>query len=106
MIPVLATAALVVIVTAMLTGHIAHPRRITATTPGTAAEDRAAIEEHDMPKPPPEPDFVRFPALAVACPECGSAPGVLCTSHSGTRYRRSDVHQARTAAYNAQRTAQ
>ncbi|MFH8598151.1 zinc finger domain-containing protein [Streptomyces rimosus] len=43
----------------------------------------------------------RFPALAVACPACGSAPGVLCTSHSGTRVRRSDVHQARTAAHAA-----
>ncbi|MFJ1782570.1 hypothetical protein ACIOKA_38325 [Streptomyces anulatus] len=44
----------------------------------------------------------RFPALAVACPACGSAPGVLCTSHSGTRVRRNDAHQARTAAHRAQ----
>lgn len=45
-----------------------------------------------------------FPALAVACPACGSQPGQLCTSHSGTRVRRSDVHQARTAAHRAQTT--
>ncbi|WP_159024730.1 zinc finger domain-containing protein [Streptomyces sp. CB02613] len=46
-----------------------------------------------------------FPALAVACPSCGSAPGVLCTSHSGTRVRRNDVHQTRTAAHAAARQA-
>jgi hypothetical protein len=40
-----------------------------------------------------------LPALAVACPDCGSQPGALCTSHSGTRVRRNDVHQNRTAAY-------
>ncbi|MGW1219496.1 zinc finger domain-containing protein [Streptomyces californicus] len=51
-------------------------------------------------------DAPRFPALAVACPTCGSAPGVLCTSHSGTRVRRNDVHQARTRAHSAaQQTA-
>ncbi|MFD3663982.1 hypothetical protein ACFWVF_25920 [Streptomyces sp. NPDC058659] len=38
------------------------------------------------------------PALAVACPACDSQPGALCTSHSGTRPRRHDVHRARTAA--------
>lgn len=48
------------------------------------------------------PASSHFPALAVACPACGSTPGVLCTSHSGTRVRRSDVHQARTAAHRAQ----
>lgn len=42
------------------------------------------------------------PAIKVACPECGSAPDQLCTSHNGTRQRRSDVHQARTAAHLAQ----
>ncbi len=46
-----------------------------------------------------------FPALAVACPSCGSAPGALCTSHSGTRTRRNDVHQARTAALAAAQQA-
>lgn len=45
-----------------------------------------------------------LPALAVACPSCGSAPGVLCTSHGGTRPRRHDVHQTRTAAFAAQQT--
>lgn len=49
-----------------------------------------------------DPDHIaRFPALAVACPACGSQPGALCTSHSGTRERRNDVHQARTRAYAA-----
>ncbi|WP_369265810.1 zinc finger domain-containing protein [Streptomyces harbinensis] len=43
----------------------------------------------------------KLPALSVPCPACGSAAGQLCTSHSGTRLRRSDVHQARTAAYTA-----
>lgn len=47
----------------------------------------------------------RFPALAVACPACGSAPGVLCTSHAGTRPRRNDVHQARTRAHAAAQQA-
>ena len=45
-----------------------------------------------------------LPAISVACPRCGSAPGELCTSHSGTRLRRSDVHQARTAAYIEENT--
>lgn len=40
-----------------------------------------------------------FPALAVPCPSCGSAPGHLCTSHGGTRTRRHDVHQTRTTAF-------
>ncbi|MFJ1900485.1 hypothetical protein [Streptomyces sp. NPDC088115] len=42
------------------------------------------------------------PALPVARPSCGSAPGQLCTSHGGTRTRRHDVHQTRTAAHRAQ----
>ncbi|WP_405393477.1 hypothetical protein OG596_38260 (plasmid) [Streptomyces sp. NBC_01102] len=42
------------------------------------------------------------PALAVACPACGAEPGALCTSHSGTRPRRHDVHQARTRAAQVQ----
>lgn len=41
------------------------------------------------------------PALAVACPACDAEPGALCTSHSGTRPRRHDVHRARTAALAA-----
>ena len=50
-----------------------------------------------MVEPIPAP-AASLPAIAVACPRCGAAPGALCTSHSGTRVRRSDVHQARTAA--------
>ncbi|MFI0894869.1 hypothetical protein [Streptomyces sp. NPDC020983] len=46
-------------------------------------------------------DSYALPALVVACPDCGSAPGALCTSHSGTRVRRNNVHQGRTKAYNA-----
>ncbi len=41
------------------------------------------------------------PALTVACPACDSQPGALCTSLSGTRTRRHDVHRARTAALAA-----
>ncbi|MGW1182987.1 zinc finger domain-containing protein [Streptomyces drozdowiczii] len=42
-----------------------------------------------------------LPALAVACPSCGSEVGQLCTSHGGTRVRRHNVHQDRTAAHRA-----
>ena len=42
---------------------------------------------------------------AVACTACGAQPGNLCTSHSGTRPRRSDVHRARTAAHQKQASA-
>lgn len=42
-----------------------------------------------------------FPALAVPCPTCQSPAGALCTSHSGTRTRRHNVHQTRTAAHAA-----
>ncbi|WP_331726542.1 hypothetical protein [Streptomyces uncialis] len=38
------------------------------------------------------------PRDTAACPACDSQPGALCTSHSGTRPRRHDVHRARTAA--------
>lgn len=57
-------------------------------------------QEHQMPDRP-----AHFPALAVACPACGSKRGALCTSHSGTRVRRSDVHQLRTAAHVAAQLA-
>ena len=43
-----------------------------------------------------------LPAIAVACPDCGAAPGFACMSHGGTRPRRNDVHQARTRAYQEQ----
>lgn len=46
-----------------------------------------------------------LPQLAAACPACGACPGDLCTSHSGTRVRRTDVHQARRAAWEAARSA-
>ncbi|MER5503157.1 hypothetical protein ACFYXP_39750 [Streptomyces sp. NPDC002466] len=50
---------------------------------------------------PDQAPALASPALAVACPACGSRPGALCTSHSGTRTRRHDVHRARTAALAA-----
>ncbi|WP_435192467.1 zinc finger domain-containing protein [Nonomuraea sp. bgisy094] len=40
-----------------------------------------------------------LPQLAVGCPTCQAEPGDLCTSHSGTRPRRNDTHQTRTAAW-------
>ncbi|TQE33171.1 zinc finger domain-containing protein [Streptomyces ipomoeae] len=50
-----------------------------------------------------------LPQITVACPPapdgCGSAAGELCTSHNGTRVRRHQVHQARTAAWEAKRIA-
>ncbi|WP_030423252.1 hypothetical protein [Streptomyces sp. NRRL F-5065] len=50
---------------------------------------------------PDQAPALNNPALAVACPACDSQPGALCTSHSGTRPRRHDVHRARTAALTA-----
>ncbi|MGW0536297.1 zinc finger domain-containing protein [Streptomyces sp. NPDC003032] len=44
-----------------------------------------------------------LPPLAVACPDCGSAAGELCTSHGGTRARNSQVHRGRSAAWNQAR---
>lgn len=41
-----------------------------------------------------------LPQIAIACPTCEAAPGALCTSHSGTRERRHDTHQARRNAWN------
>lgn len=52
-------------------------------------------EHHPMSTAPP-------PATAVPCPRCGAEAGAPCTSHGGTRVRRHDVHQDRTAAHNAQ----
>lgn len=43
-----------------------------------------------------------LPALTVPCPTCHAPTGQLRTSHNGTRNRRHDVHQTRTAAHNAQ----
>lgn len=42
---------------------------------------------------------LHLPALRVECPACGAQPDALCTSHSGTRQRRHNVHRARTAAH-------
>lgn len=44
-----------------------------------------------------------LPPLTVACPDCGSPAGQLCTSHGGTRARNSQVHRARTAAWEQAR---
>ncbi|MFJ6566270.1 hypothetical protein ACIQNU_02530 [Streptomyces sp. NPDC091292] len=46
----------------------------------------------------PEPARA-LPQIAVACPTCGAERGELCTSHSGTRTRRHNTHQARTKAW-------
>lgn len=40
-----------------------------------------------------------LPQLAIPCPVCDAQPGELCTSHSGTRVRRHDTHQARSTAW-------
>ncbi|MFF3353362.1 hypothetical protein ACFYWN_12055 [Streptomyces sp. NPDC002917] len=61
-------------------------------TPARPAVD----DEHQAAEPAP-----RFPQLAVPCPRCEAPAGQLCTSHSGTRTRTGDTHQARTAAYRA-----
>lgn len=42
-----------------------------------------------------------LPQLNVPCPRCESPAGALCTSHSGTRPRRNDVHRARTERWTA-----
>ncbi|MFF2573809.1 hypothetical protein [Streptomyces sp. NPDC058084] len=44
-----------------------------------------------------------LPQLAVACPTCNAAPGELCTSHGGTRPRRTDTHVSRRAAWATSR---
>jgi hypothetical protein len=41
----------------------------------------------------------QLPQLAVACPTCQAEPGDLCTSHSGTRVRRTNTHIARMRAW-------
>lgn len=46
-----------------------------------------------------------LPQIAVACPNCHAKPGDLCTSHSGTRPRRDNTHQARRAAWAEAATA-
>lgn len=56
-----------------------------------------ALQADEMPA-------LKMPAIAVACPMCGAQPGALCTSHSGTRPRRHDVHRARSHARQAAET--
>ncbi|MGR7003434.1 hypothetical protein ACU686_44760 [Yinghuangia aomiensis] len=53
---------------------------------------------HHNPLTGPEQSAVSLPATAVPCPTCHAEAGAYCTSHSGTRIRRTNVHQARTAA--------
>lgn len=52
-----------------------------------------------------EAPALNYPEVSVACPACGSAAGRLCTSHSGSRYRRDTVHQERRAAWGALQTS-
>ncbi|MBQ0827664.1 zinc finger domain-containing protein [Streptomyces tagetis] len=86
------------------------PRHTRLATPVTAVTtpdlhpDQLAIPlEPEMRNP--EPDKARaLPQINVECPTCSAAPGDLCTSHGGTRPRRHDVHQARTAAWNRHTT--
>ncbi|MER8042734.1 hypothetical protein [Streptomyces sp. NPDC094032] len=44
-----------------------------------------------------------LPQLAVACPTRGAAPGEPCTSHGGTRPRRTHTHVSRRAAWATSR---
>ncbi|WP_405956081.1 hypothetical protein [Streptomyces phaeochromogenes] len=68
-------------------------------------EDEPAEEKASVPAPtatpgPPNPEPAReLPQIAVGCPACDARPGYLCTSHSGTRPRRDNTHQARRAAW-------
>ncbi|MFD7510000.1 hypothetical protein ACFV5N_11755 [Streptomyces sp. NPDC059853] len=84
-----------------ITRQAAHQRLGRHVLP----EDTSESLEVAVPAPT-DPDLSGLPephraALTVTCPACGSAPGELCTSHSGTRTRKSDVHQARTKAHQA-----
>lgn len=51
-----------------------------------------------MPDTTPAP-ATHLPQIAVPCPTCHAPARALCTSHGGTRQRRHNVHQARTAAW-------
>ncbi|MDF4254641.1 hypothetical protein [Streptomyces sp. WMMB303] len=44
---------------------------------------------------PDRPLAYDLPQLAVDCPHCGATAGQLCTSHGGTRPRRTDTHIVR-----------
>ena len=78
-----------------MTTALDRTRALLDTPPPATIPGQLDLEPH-MPDRP-----AQFPAMAVACPLCYAPPGALCTSHSGTRPRRNDVHQARTAAYRA-----
>ncbi|MGW1463870.1 zinc finger domain-containing protein [Streptomyces sp. NPDC002308] len=77
-----------------------HHRQTAAATRWAARAAAGQLDLESLMPDQPAP-ALSLPQLAVACPACGAAPGALCTSHSGTRPRRSDVHQARTAAHAA-----
>ena len=42
-----------------------------------------------------------LPQIAIPCPRCGTPATYLCTSHNGTRLRKYDTHQERSAAWAA-----
>ncbi|WP_327337372.1 hypothetical protein OG384_14825 [Streptomyces sp. NBC_01324] len=76
-----------------MTTAVDRTRALLDTPPPATIPGQLDLEPHMTDQP-------TIPALAVACPSCGSVPQ-LCTSHSGTRTRRHNVHQARTRAYAA-----
>lgn len=78
-----------------MTPAVARARALLDTPPTPAVPGQLNLE-HPMTERP-----ATFPALAVPCPTCQSPAGQLCTSHGGSRPRRHDVHQLRTAAHNA-----
>lgn len=85
--------------TAAVTGMNTVARLLTerATLLDPQSEHQAAEEQ----PAPPAPAY-RFTQLAVPCPRCKAPIGQLCTSHNGTRVRRTDTHTARSDAYHAQ----
>ncbi|MFH9959004.1 hypothetical protein ACH4OX_32975 [Streptomyces roseolus] len=73
--------------------------QLVAQYPDERAPQDDAAGAQDL--TPDQAPALTNPALAVACPACDAKPRALCTSHSGTRTRRHDVHRARTAALTA-----
>ncbi|MFF0486778.1 hypothetical protein [Streptomyces sp. NPDC004435] len=73
--------------------------QLVAQYPDETAAQADAPGAQDL--TPDQAPALNNPALAVACPACDAKPRALCTSHSGTRPRRHDVHRARTAALTA-----
>lgn len=79
--------------------HEAHAVRRAVTRNGfktPAAQPETAPEACDAAAP-----ARALPQIAVTCPTCGATPGDLCTSHGGTRVRKYDTHQERSAAWEA-----